>query len=113
MSETLGTIRHKLFAPFLWVVTAAGSFAFLYSCSRIDAQQLDTGFVILMALTLVLSSQISLPIPRFSSQISVSDTFVFLLLLLYGGPAAVTVGAIEACLSSLRFAKKPRIVAFN
>jgi signal transduction histidine kinase/CheY-like chemotaxis protein len=113
MSETLGTIRHKLFGPFLWLVTGAGGLAFLYCCSQIELKHFDTGFLILMAMTLVLSSQISLPIPRFSSQISVSDTFVFLLLLLYGGPAAVTVGAVEACLSSLRFAKRPRIVAFN
>ncbi len=113
MSDTLGTIRHRLFGPFLWVVTGAGSLAFLYSCSQLELKHFDTGFLILMAMTLVLSSQISLPIPRFSSQISVSDTFVFLLLLLYGGPAAVTVGAVEACLSSLRFAKRPRIVVFN
>jgi signal transduction histidine kinase/CheY-like chemotaxis protein len=113
MSDTLGTIGHKLFGPFLWVVTGAGSLAFLYSCSQIDYKHFDSGFLVLMAMTLVLSSQISVPIPRFSSQISVSDTFVFLLLLLYGGAAAVTIGAIEACLSSLRFSKKPRIVAFN
>ena len=113
MSDTLGTIRHKLFGPLLWTVTGAGSLAFLYSCSQIEVKHFDTGFLILMAMTLVLSSQISIPIPRFSSQISVSDTFVFLLLLLYGGAAAVTVGALEACLSSLRFAKRPRIVAFN
>jgi signal transduction histidine kinase/CheY-like chemotaxis protein len=113
MSVTLGTIRHKLFGPFLWIVTGAGTLAFLYSCSQINLKHFDSRFVILVGLTLVLSSQISVPIPRFSSQISVSDTFVFLLLLLYGGPAAVIVGAIEACLSSLRFAKSPRIVAFN
>ena len=113
MPDTLGTIRHKLFGPFLWVVTGAGSVAFLYSSSDLNFEHLDSGFVILVAMTLVLSSQISVPIPRFSSQISVSDTFVFLLLLLYGGAAAVTVGAIEALLSSLRFAKRPRIVVFN
>jgi signal transduction histidine kinase/CheY-like chemotaxis protein len=94
-------------------VTGAGSLAFLYSFSQLNFHRLDSGFVILVAMTLVLSSQISVPIPRFSSQISVSDTFVFLLLLLYGGAAAVSVAAIEACLSSLRFARKPRIVAFN
>jgi hypothetical protein len=54
-----------------------------------------------------------IPIPRFSSQISVSDTFVFLVLLLYGGAAAVVVGAIEAFLSSLALQPPPRIVAFN
>ena len=113
MLDTPGTIRHKLFAPVVWIVTGAGSLAFLYSCSQLNLKQFDSGFVILVAMTLVLASQITVPIPRFSSQISVSDTFVFLLLLLYGGAAAVTVGAIEACLSSLRFAKRPRIVAFN
>ncbi len=113
MLDTPGTIRHKLFGPFLWVVTAAGSLAFLYSCSQIDVRHFDSGFLILVAMTLILASQITVPIPRFSSQISVSDTFVFLLLLLYGGAAAVTIGAIEACLSSLRFARKPRIVIFN
>ena len=113
MSDTLGTTRHKLFGPFLWAVTVAGSLAFVYSFSTLNLHHLDSGFVILVAMTLVLSSQISVPIPRFSSQISVSDTFVFLLLLLYGGAAAVSVGAIEACLSSLRFARKPRIVVFN
>jgi signal transduction histidine kinase/ActR/RegA family two-component response regulator len=113
MLDTPGTIRHKLFGPFLWVVAAAGSLAFLYSCSQIDFKDFDSGFVILVAMTLILASQITIPIPRFSSQISVSDTFVFLLLLLYGGSAAVTIGAIEACLSSLRFARKPPIVIFN
>ena len=113
MLHTLGTIRHKLFGPFLWVVTGAGSLAFLYSCSQLEFNHFDSGFVILVAMSLILASQITIPIPRFSSQISVTDTFVFLLLLLYGGAAAVTIGAIEACLSSLRFAKRPRIVAFN
>lgn len=113
MSDNLGTIRHKLFGPFLWLVTGAGSLAFLYSVSRLNFNDFDSRFAILVGLTVLLSSQISIPIPRFSSQISVSDTFVFLLLLLYGGAAAVTVGAIEASLSSLRFAKRPRIVAFN
>src|SRR5688572_375825 len=113
MLDNPGTIRNKLFGPFLWVVAAAGSLAFLYSCWQIDHKNFDSGFLILVAMSLILASQITVPIPRFSSQISVSDTFVFLLLLLYGGAAAVTIGAIEACLSSLRFAKKSRIVIFN
>ncbi|HEY0727930.1 MAG TPA: hypothetical protein VGD38_07680, partial [Pyrinomonadaceae bacterium] len=64
-------------------------------------------------MTLLLTSRITVPIPRFSSQISVSDTFVFLILLLYGAPAAIIVGAIEAFLSSLRFTRKTKIIAFN
>ena len=113
MSDNPGTIRSRFFGPFLWVVTGAGSLAFLYSLTQLNVAQFDSRFVILVAMALLLASQITVPIPRLSSQISVSDTFVFLLLLLYGGAAAVTVGAIEAALSSVRFSKKLRIVAFN
>ncbi len=113
MSDTSGTIRSRFFGPFLWIVIGAGSLAFLYSLSQLNFTQFDSRFAILVAMALLLASQITVPIPRLSSQISVSDTFVFLLLLLYGGASAVAVGAIEATLSSLRFSKKPRIVGFN
>ncbi|HEU4713325.1 MAG TPA: response regulator [Pyrinomonadaceae bacterium] len=112
MSDAVGTIRSKLFGPFLWTIAGAGSIAFLYSCSQLHFNRFDSRFAILLAMLLV-ASQITVPIPRFRSQISVSDTFVFLLLLLYGGAAAVTVGAIDACISSRRFAKKFSILAFN
>jgi signal transduction histidine kinase/CheY-like chemotaxis protein len=106
-------MANKFFGPFLWVITGCGSLAFLYSCFRLDIGGLDSRFALLCVMALLLASRITIPIPRLSSQISVSDTFVFLVLLLYGGAAAVLVGAVEALLSSLRFSRKPRIVAFN
>ena len=104
---------NKLFGPFLWVITGCGTIAFLYSCFRLDTTKLDPHFAVLAGMTLFLTSRISVPIPRFSSQISVSDTFVFLILLLYGGAAAVVIGAVEAFLSSLRFSRRTRIMVFN
>ena len=112
MSDTLGT-RNRFFGPFLWAVIGTGCLAFLYSFSQLKISTFDFRFAILVAMALLLASRITVPIPRFSSQISVSDTFVFLVLLLYGAPAAIIVGAIEAFLSSLRFSRKSRIVAFN
>jgi signal transduction histidine kinase/ActR/RegA family two-component response regulator len=106
-------MANKLFAPFLWVVTGCGTLAFLYSSSQLNFAQFDSRFALLVGMTLLLTSRITIPIPRLSSQISVSDTFVFLVLLLYGGETAVVVGALEAFLSSLRFSRRPRIVAFN
>src|SRR5215210_242624 len=104
---------NKYFAPFLWLVTGCGSLAFIYSASHLDFRQFDFRFALLAATALLLTSRITIPIPRFSSKISVSDTFVFLVLLLYGGAAAVVVAALEAFLSSLRFSRRPRIVVFN
>jgi signal transduction histidine kinase/CheY-like chemotaxis protein len=106
-------MENKFFRPFLWVVTGCGILAFVYSCLRLDFAQFDSHFAVLVGMALLLTSRITIPIPRFSSKISVSDTFVFLALLLYGGAAAVVVGAVEAFLSSLRFSRKPRTVVFN
>src|ERR1044072_5656010 len=108
-----GAMENKYFGPFLWVVVASGCCAFVYSAFQIDFHQFDSHFAVLVAMAFLLTSRITIPIPRFSSQISVSDTFVFLVLLLYGGPAAVVVGAFEAFLSSLRFSRRHVIVAFK
>lgn len=104
---------NKLFGPFIWVVIACGLLAFVSSALKVDVAQLDPRFAVLIVVALLLTSRITIPIPRFSSQISVSDTFVFLVLLLYGGAAAVVVSAMEAFISSLRFSRRPIIVGFN
>src|SRR5678809_1543190 len=106
-------MENRFFGPFLWVVVVSGSLAFVYSAFQIDFRQVDAHFAVLVAMAFLLTSRITIPIPRFSSQISVSDTFVFLVLLLYGGPAAVVVGAMEAFISSLRFSRRRAIMAFN
>jgi len=104
---------HKLFGPFLWVIIACGILAFVSAALQIDIAEFDLRYSVLIGVALLLTSRITIPIPRFSSQISVSDTFVFLVLLLYGGAAAVVVGALEAFISSLRFSRRPVIVLFN
>ena len=106
-------MENKFFRPFLYLVVASGSLAFIYSAFQIDFRQFDSHFAILVAMALLLTSRITIPIPRFSSQISVSDTFVFLVLLLYGGPPAVVMGALEAVISSTRFSRRLVIVGFN
>src|ERR1700754_4861368 len=104
---------NKLFGPFLWVVIACGLLAFVSAAVQVDFAKFDPRFAVLIGVALLLTSRITIPIPRFSSQISVSDTFVFLVLLLYGGAAAIIVGAIEAFVSTLRFSRRPKTVAFN
>jgi signal transduction histidine kinase/CheY-like chemotaxis protein len=106
-------MANKFFRPFLWVVIGCGSLIFLYSATQVRFGQFDSRFVVLVAVALLLTSKITIPLPRLSSQISVSDTFVFLVLLLYGAAAAVIVAAFEAFLSSLHFSRRRLTVAFN
>jgi signal transduction histidine kinase/ActR/RegA family two-component response regulator len=113
MSENIGTKGERSFSPFLWAVAGTGGLALLFSAYHLNLSKLDSGLVILLGMALLLSSRAIVPIPQFSSQISFSDTFVFLILLLYGGEIAVLAAAVEALLSSLRFSKKFRTLAFN
>ena len=106
-------MANKFFRPFLWVVIGCGTLTFVYSTTQIRPGQFDSSFVILVAIALLLTSKITIPLPRFSSQISVSDTFVFLVLLLYGSAAAVIVAALEALLSTLNFSRRRTTIAFN
>jgi len=106
-------MANKLFRPFLWVVIGCGNLAFIYSALRVDFRHFDSRLALMVGMALLLTSRITIPLPRYSSQISVSDTFVFLVLLLYGGAAAVVVGALEAFLSSLHFSRRPLTRMFN
>jgi signal transduction histidine kinase/CheY-like chemotaxis protein len=106
-------MANKHFRPFLWVVIGCGSLAFIYSALRVDFVHIDSRLALMVGMALLLTSRITIPLPRFSSQISVSDTFVFLVLLLYGSEAAVILGALEAFLSSLWFSRRPLTRMFN
>ena len=99
--------------PFFWATVTAAGVISAFCVYRLDLQRLDLRFSVILAITLLISSRIIIPIPRFSSHISVSDTFIFLILLIYGSEAAILVAGAEAFLSSRRFSKKAVTIFFN
>lgn len=110
--------RQRLKRAYMLSIIAAASLAVTYSAVRLPLRQLDLGFLLLAVLTIAISSRLTVRIPLISGHISVSDTFLFLTIILYGGEAAVLLAAGEACCSSLRFSKKaihirPLTIAFN
>ena len=74
---------------------------------------LDFKFLVLVVFTIGFGSRITVQIPRFKSHIAVSDTFIFLALLMYGGETAIVLAALEAFFSSWRFCNKKFTVFFN
>jgi len=76
-------------------------------------EKLDVYFLFLFCFTIGIGSRMTVEIPRFKSHIAVSDTFIFLALLLYGGKIAIVLAAIEAFCSSWRFCNKKISVFFN
>lgn len=109
---TLGRNRETLRNIYMWLIAIAGAATVAFSVYTLPVGQIDRRFIIL-ALAMLIGSRVTIEIPRAKGHISVSDTFVFLTLLLFGGQAAVILAAIEALTSSHRFSKKPIVALFN
>jgi signal transduction histidine kinase/CheY-like chemotaxis protein len=111
MSTTVG--RKRLAKLYLWLVVTLGFSAVLLSAYRFPVAKLDLQLGLLALLTVVVTSRIRIGIPRLTSEISVSDTLIFLILLLYGGEAAVLVATADALAQTSRFGKKLKTFLFN
>ena len=98
---------------YVWLVTAAGASVVVFSAAHLTRGQIDLRFLLLALVTVLIGSRLSIQIPRVKAHISVSDTFVFLSLLLFGGEAAILLATADALCSSLRLSNKVRTHFFN
>ncbi len=98
---------------YMLTVMAVGFGCLAYALLNLSYQKLDVYFLLIFGFTIGIGSRMTLEIPRFKSHIAVSDTFIFLALLLYGGEIAVVLAAVEAFCSSWRFCNKKISVFFN
>lgn len=94
-------------------VIGIGAFAIAISLIYFPLGVIDPPFYVIAGLTIALGSRVTLRIPSFNSHISVSDTFIFLSLLLYGAPVAVVFAAVEAFFASRRFCVRWISILFN
>jgi diguanylate cyclase (GGDEF)-like protein len=97
----------------MWTVVTAGAACVLYATYKLQVGVIDGYFLLLTLITAVLGSRIAIRIPKISANITLEDTFVFIALLLYGGEAAVMIGALAGICAALRISRKVRTVAFG
>ena len=110
--------RKPLTKAYMLVIIASAAAVATYSAIHLPVARLDMRFLALTILTITISSRLTVRIPRISGHISVSDTFFFLTILMYGSEAAVLLAAAEALCSSMRFSRKaihikPLTIVFN
>jgi diguanylate cyclase (GGDEF)-like protein/PAS domain S-box-containing protein len=98
---------------YLWLVVAAGMSIVGYTAWHLPLQRLDVRFLLLALATICIGSRLSIQIPRVKAHISVSDTFIFLTLLMFGGEAAILLATVEALCSSVRIATRTQVHFFN
>jgi len=98
------TQSRKLVKFYLRSIICVGALTYVLAAYRLDLKIVDFKLGVLVIITGLISSRMTIKIPQFGSWISVSDTFIFLTLLLYGCEAAILMAATEAFLSSIRSA---------
>lgn len=98
---------------YVWTVIAAGAVVIAYSALHLTWAQLDIRFLLIAIATILVGPRLSIRIPQVKAHISVSDTFVFLTILLFGGEAAILLATAEAACASVRIGKKNRTHLFN
>ena len=99
---------------YLVVASVIGLTIAAYSLYNVVAAQVDLQWLILAALTL-LTGSFTVRIPRINARLSVSDTFIFASVLLFGPSAGTLTVILDALVISLRFThfKQPLRVLFN
>jgi diguanylate cyclase (GGDEF)-like protein len=113
------TSKQRLADTYKWIVVAVGVVAVVWSAYLLTIPRFDLRFLLLTIVMMLVSSRFSVQIPRVNTNVTVSDAFIFLVLLLYGGFAGIMLSAIEGLFSGLRISsglragKKILIVSFN
>lgn len=100
---------------YIVVVSALGLLVVGHCISMLLAEPIGWEWAVLAGLTL-LSGSFTVRVPSFQARISVSETFVFTSVLLFGIPAGTLTVALDtlvAALSSRRRAREPLRVLFN
>ena len=100
-------------ARFMALVGAAGALACLFSVWHLRWSQLDWSFAAVALVTVSLGARAIVKIPRVKGEVTATDTFIFLTMLLYDGEAAILLAVVEALFSSKRITKTWLTVFFN
>ena len=94
-------------------ILTGGLFCLAIAFVNLPFAEFNLHLLLLTAFTLGFGSRITIRIPQFKSHVSVSDTFIFLALMLYGGEVAIVLAALDAVISSARFCRQKIIILSN
>lgn len=98
---------------FIIGVSVVGLTVFAYSLYQVATAPLNAEWVLLTLVTVLLISRIDIGIPKTSSKITITDTFLFISVLLYGTFPSVVLAGLDGTFASLPFKNKRRVVPFN
>ena len=97
------------------IVTLCGGIVLLNSIFKPykPVNWLDPTLIFIAAMAVLIGSRVVVKIPGMPSYFSMSETLVFLVMLLFGGDAAIVLAAAAESSATLNFSRKPSTILFN
>ncbi|MFZ1700845.1 MAG: EAL domain-containing protein [Pyrinomonadaceae bacterium] len=96
-----------------WTIIIIGAAVVAFTIFSTNFAELGFRYLIFSLVTLLFASRIVVPIPRVKGHISVSDTLIFLSILLFGGEAGILLSTVDAIPASRRLTKTRTTLFFN
>jgi diguanylate cyclase (GGDEF)-like protein len=105
--------RQRFANAYKWTIAVLGGAMLVYSAYIAPLPRFDMRLLVLSGLMIVVSSRLSVQIPHVNTNVTVSDAFIFLVLLLYGGLAGILLALADGLFGGLRIRGKLITVLFN
>src|SRR5688572_10213975 len=103
----------RVFTIYSWIVIILGALVLAITLSRLNLADLGYSYFVFVLITFLFASRIMVRIPGVNGHISVSDTFIFLAILVFGGEAGILLSVLDAIPGSYRLAKARTTLFFN
>jgi diguanylate cyclase (GGDEF)-like protein/PAS domain S-box-containing protein len=109
----ISTEKGDLLSRYRLSIVFVGFVALVITAAHVDVQLFSFSYLIFSVITLAFASRIVVKIPLVKGHVSVSDTFIFLSIFLYGGEAGIILATLDAVFSSFKLAKTKLTLFFN
>ena len=113
MAPISGEQRNKIVNRVVIAVIVVGLFVFAYAAWSLAVDGFQLEYICLSLVTLVMVSRIDIGIHKTESSLSLSDTFVFISVVLYGAPAAVVLAGANAWAQALQSKQDSKHLSFK
>ncbi|HNQ15690.1 MAG TPA: PAS domain S-box protein, partial [Pyrinomonadaceae bacterium] len=98
--------KAHLMEAYRWLVIVCGLPVFFAAAVELYASPTNLNLLLLIVFTTLFASRISIKFPSFNGTITVSDSLIFVALLMWGQPAAIMTAVAEAIALTIRLRSK-------
>ncbi len=112
------TNKEKALEVLLWITVALGAGAIGYSLFRFPFATIDLSFLAFTAGAIIFTTFLQVQLPRTKIHFTISDSVIFVALMLYGGEVGILIAAVESAYTSFNLKRKglmirPRTLLLN